>query len=195
MRNYNRILIALAILLSGLVLFPQVTLFGGTVNWQRFQGIYGDTVTVTRARYDDDDQELEVRATSSSSQATLSVYETSTGQFIGTLTDEGDEHRGEFNWPRDPGTITVRSSLGGHSTVLVQDGSGDPPTVTPSVTRTAAASPSPSVTPTGTAALTPTRTPTPTAEPTETTNPAVTVTPTTGAGERRLYLPIIYRRP
>ncbi|HEX8683386.1 MAG TPA: hypothetical protein VF707_13790, partial [Ardenticatenaceae bacterium] len=102
MRNYNRILIALAILLSGLVLFPQVTLLGGTVNWQRFQGIYGDTVTVTRARYDDDDQELEVRATSSSAQATLSVYETSTGQFIGTLTNEGDDHRGEFNWPRDP---------------------------------------------------------------------------------------------
>ncbi|HEX8430925.1 MAG TPA: hypothetical protein VF625_06535 [Longimicrobium sp.] len=183
MRNYNRILIALAILLSGLVLFPQVTLLGGTVNWQRFQGIYGDTVTVTRARYDDDDQELEVRATSSSAQATLSVYETSTGQFIGTLTNEGDEHRGEFQWPRDPGTITVRSSLGGHSTVLVQDGSGDPPTVTPSVTRAS------------TATLTPTRTPTSTVKPTESTSPTVTVTPTTGADARRLYLPVIYRRP
>ncbi|HEX8684148.1 MAG TPA: hypothetical protein VF707_17635, partial [Ardenticatenaceae bacterium] len=72
---------------------------------------------------------------------------------------------------------------GGHSTVLVQDGSDGPPTVTPSVT------------PTSTVILTPSRTRTPTVEPTETTSPTVTVTPTTGAGERRLYLPVIYRRP
>lgn len=133
MRQYSRVIIAFAILLSGLALVPQMSLLGGTVSWQRFIGGYGDVVFVERARYDDDDDLLEVRATSSSGeQATLSVYETSTNELIGTLTyDSGNEHRGEFSWPRNPEVVTVRSSLGGESTVLVAGDSGPPPTVVP----------------------------------------------------------------
>lgn len=160
MVKYGRILIAIAILLSGLALVPQAGIFAGVVRWQRFAGGYEDVVTITRARYREDDNELEVRAISSAGgQATLSVYRTSDNSFIGTLQFDGDDHRGEFNVNSDPGVITVRSSLGGESTVLVQDGSGVPPTVTPSITPTSppTETPTPSVTPGG-PTLTPTAT-------------------------------------
>lgn len=135
MKQYSRILIAIVILLSGLALIPQAGLFAGVVRWQRFAGGYEDVVTVTRARYRDN--ELEVRAISSSGGlATLTVYRTSDNAFIGTLQFEGDDHRGEFPLGSNPQVITVRSSLGGESTVLVQDGSGVPVTVTPSITPT-----------------------------------------------------------
>ncbi len=137
MARYNRIFIALAILLSGLALIPQAGFFAGVVRWQRFAGGYEDVITVTRARYRSDDNELEVRAISSAGGlATLSVYRTSDNAFIGTLQFEGSDHRGEFIISPNPQVITVRSSLGGESTVLVLDGSGVPPTVTPSVTVT-----------------------------------------------------------
>lgn len=135
MARYSRTLIALTILLSGLALIPQAGIFAGVVRWQRFAGGYEDVITVTRARYRDN--ELEVRAISSSGGlATLSVYRTSDNSFIGTLQFEGEDHRGEFNMGSNPQVITVRSSLGGESTVLVQSGSGVPVTVTPSITPT-----------------------------------------------------------
>lgn len=135
--KYGRILIALTILLSGLSLIPQAGIFAGVVHWQRFAGGYEDVVTVTRARYDSDNDELEVRAMSSAGgEATLSVYRTSDNFLIGTLNFEGEDHRGEFNISPNPEVITVRSSLGGESTVLVSEGSDPPPTVTPSVTPT-----------------------------------------------------------
>lgn len=161
MKRYSRILIALAILLSGLALIPQTDMFAGVVRWQRFAGGYEDVVTVTRARYRDN--ELEVRAISSSGgAATLTVYRTSDNAFIGTLTFEGDDHRGEFPLGSNPQVITVRSSLGGESTVLVQDGSGIPVTVTPSVTVTPGG---PTLTPTTTPII-PTSTATATQPPT-----------------------------
>jgi trimeric autotransporter adhesin len=76
-----------------------------------------DTVTIERARYHAGDQELEVRAESSNSSATLSVYVTATGEFIGTLDSNG---RGEFDWPANPENITVQSSLGGSATANVE---------------------------------------------------------------------------
>ncbi len=155
MKRFSRIFIALALLLSGLALIPQTDMFAGVVRWQRFAGGYEDVVTVTRARYQNG--ELEVRAISSSGGlATLTVYRTSDNAFIGTLTFEGDEHRGEFPLATNPQVITVRSSLGGESTVLVQGGSGIPITVTPSVTVTPGG---PTLTPTITP-MVPTVTPT-----------------------------------
>lgn len=217
MARYSRIFIALIILLSGLALIPQAGIFAGVVRWQRFAGGYEDVVTVTRARYRDG--ELEVRAISSSGGLpTLSVYRTGDNAFIGNLQWEGDDHRGEFNFSPNPQVITVHSSLGGESTVLVQNGSGVPVTVTPSITPTpgnptntptATSVPpttTPSVTPDG-PTLTPTSTevpPTvtpsvtpggPTLTPTATTvveEPTVTPTATTPSGNTStLYLPLV----
>ena len=177
MARYSRILIALTILLSGLALIPRTGIFAGVVRWQRFAGGYEDVVTVTRARYRDG--ELEARAISSSGGLpTLSVYRTSDNSFIGNLIydpSEGD-HRADFPLGSNPQVITVRSSLGGESTVLVQDDSGVPVTVTPSVTPTAG---NPTNTPTS---IPPTNTATPggpTLTPTASVTPGgPTLTPT-----------------
>jgi hypothetical protein len=181
MARYSRILIALTILLSGLALIPQAGIFAGVVRWQRFAGGYEDVVTVTRARYRDG--ELEARAISSSGGLpTLSVYRTSDNSFIGNLIfdpSEGD-HRADFPLGSNPQVITVRSSLGGESTVLVTDGSGVPVTVTPSITATPGAPTntptSTSVPPTQTATVTPGG---PTLTPTASVTPGgPTLTPT-----------------
>jgi hypothetical protein len=137
MARYGRIFMALTILLSGLALVPHAGLFAGVVRWQRFSGGYEDVVTVTRARYRDG--ELEMRAISSSGGLpTLSVYRTSTNELIGNLVWEADEgeHRGDFNLPGNPQVVTVRSTFGGESTVLVWDESDPPITVTPSASAT-----------------------------------------------------------
>jgi hypothetical protein len=76
----------------------------------------GDAVTITRAEYRADRQELHVRAESSASGATLTVYVTVTDAFIGTLDSGG---RGDFFWPTNPQSITVRSNLGGSATASV----------------------------------------------------------------------------
>ena len=146
MNRSTRLLIALVIFLSGLVLLPQVDLVAGIVNWQRFASGYEDTVVVTRARCESDDLELEVRAeTSAGGAATLTVYNANNNNFIGTLEYEGgNEHRGESTGSPCPQAITVVSTHGGHATVIVLPGSGTPPTVTPSVTPVV----TPSVTPT-----------------------------------------------
>jgi hypothetical protein len=77
-----------------------------------------DTVAIQLAEYADG--RLKVEATSSSSSATMKVHVTSTNALIGTLTnDGGGRYRGEFNWPSNPQSITVRSSLGGSTTRTV----------------------------------------------------------------------------
>lgn len=68
-----------------------------------------DTVSITRAEYDSDKRVLRVEASSSGSGATLRAHVSSTDQLIGTLSGG----RGEFSWPSNPVSITVRSSLGG----------------------------------------------------------------------------------
>ena len=71
-----------------------------------------DTVAIQRAEFSSG--RLRVEATSTSSNATLTVFVTSTNTRIGVLqNDGGGRYRGEFNWPSNPGNITVRSSLGG----------------------------------------------------------------------------------
>jgi hypothetical protein len=74
-----------------------------------------DTVTITRAEWSSG--RLRVEATSTSSTATLRVYVTSTDTLIGTLTnDGGGRYRGDLAWATNPGSITVKSSLGGSAT-------------------------------------------------------------------------------
>lgn len=173
-RQYSRVIVALSILLCGLALLSQIPLLAGAVSWQRFADAYDDSVVVTRAEWRGNDSELRVRATTSGgANAVLSVYETSTGQRIGVMGyQSGNEHRGEFAWPHNPGVITVRSSQGGEASVLV---TGDaPPTITseaPTPTRAAPTATATRATPTATG-VTPTAT---TVEPTAT---RMTPTPT-----------------
>jgi len=77
-----------------------------------------DTVAIQRAEYGSG--QLRVEATSSNSGAVLRCYVTSTNQLIGTLRNEGGgRYRSDFNWPTNPQSITVRSSLGGSATRTV----------------------------------------------------------------------------
>jgi hypothetical protein len=79
-----------------------------------------DTVSITRAEYESGNRRLRVEATSTRSTATLQVFVTSSGQRIGTLSnDGGGRFRGEFNWPVNPQNITVRSNFGGQATRAV----------------------------------------------------------------------------
>ena len=79
-----------------------------------------DTVTVKLAQYDTAKHVLSVEATSTSASATLTVAVTSTGQTIGTLTNSGGgTYKAQFNWPNNPMSVTIKSSLGGASTATV----------------------------------------------------------------------------
>src|ERR1041384_2468453 len=79
-----------------------------------------DTVRITRAEFDSGKRVLRVEATSTSSSATLRVFVTSTGQLLGTLSNNGGgQYRGELSVSTNPQNITVRSSLGGVATSSV----------------------------------------------------------------------------
>jgi hypothetical protein len=79
-----------------------------------------DTVSITRAEYESGNRRLRIEATSTRSTATLQVFVTSTNQLIGTLSnDGGGRYRGEFSWPVNPQSITVRSNFGGQATRTV----------------------------------------------------------------------------
>jgi hypothetical protein len=79
-----------------------------------------DTISITRAEYESGNRRLRVEATSTRATATLQVFVTSTGQLIGTLSNEGSgRFRGEFTWPVNPQSITVRSNFGGQATRTV----------------------------------------------------------------------------
>lgn len=71
-----------------------------------------DTVAIQLAEYRRSRRQLRVQATSTSASATLKVYVTSTGAFIGTLSNSGSgRYQGLFAWPSNPVKITVKSSL------------------------------------------------------------------------------------
>jgi hypothetical protein len=79
-----------------------------------------DTVRITRAEYDSDKRRLRVDATSTSSSATLQVFNTASGQLIGTLANSGGGRYGaQLNSSSNPRNITIRSSLGGTATGAV----------------------------------------------------------------------------
>jgi hypothetical protein len=78
-----------------------------------------DSVTVTRAEWTVASQSLRVEATGTAG-ATLKVYAGTSTLVIGTLTHTGGgRFSGQFAWGNNPGTITVRSSLGGSATTSV----------------------------------------------------------------------------
>jgi hypothetical protein len=78
-----------------------------------------DTVAISLAGYRLSSKKLSVKATSTNATATLRVYVTATGQFIGTLTNNGGVYSGLFKWPTNPQNITVKSNLGGSSSAIV----------------------------------------------------------------------------
>ena len=79
-----------------------------------------DTVRITRAEFESSKQTLRVEATSTSSNATLQVFVTATGQLLGTLSNNGGgQYRAELRVATNPQNITVRSSLGGVATASV----------------------------------------------------------------------------
>lgn len=83
-------------------------------------GSTADTVSITRAEYDGGKKQLRVEATSTSSSATLTVSVSSTGELIGTRNNNGGgKYSGQFTWPVNPQSITVKSSLGGFATKTV----------------------------------------------------------------------------
>ncbi|HEV2705302.1 MAG TPA: FG-GAP-like repeat-containing protein [Pyrinomonadaceae bacterium] len=76
-----------------------------------------DTVSITRAEYESSKRSLRVEATSTRSNATLQVFNTATGQLIGTLSNQGGgRYGGQFSVSSNPQNITVRSSFGGVAT-------------------------------------------------------------------------------
>jgi hypothetical protein len=79
-----------------------------------------DTVAVQRAEYDSGKRTLKVEASSSRSTATLSVYVTSSGQLLGTLSSNGGgKFSGQLSVATNPQNITVRSNGGGSATKAV----------------------------------------------------------------------------
>jgi len=79
-----------------------------------------DKVSITRAEYQTGNRRLRVEATSTRPDATLQVFVTSSGQLIGTLSNNGGgRFRGQFSWPVNPQRVTVKSNFGGQATRAV----------------------------------------------------------------------------
>lgn len=79
-----------------------------------------DTVTVKLAEYITSTKQLRVQATSTSASAVLRVYQTSTNNLIGKLTNlGGGKYSGQFPLATNPQNVTVKSSLGGSATKVV----------------------------------------------------------------------------
>lgn len=80
-----------------------------------------DRVSITQASYLTYYHYVYVRATSSSAAATLRVYNGQTGTLLGTLSNNGGgNYSGYVYAAAKPGSISVRSSLGGSATANVQ---------------------------------------------------------------------------
>ena len=79
-----------------------------------------DTVSITRAEYQTGNRRLRLEATSTRADAALQVFVTSTDQLIGTLANNGaGRFRGQFSWPVNPQSVTVKSNFGGQATRTV----------------------------------------------------------------------------
>jgi hypothetical protein len=84
-------------------------------------GATTDRVSINRAEYDSSKRQVRVEATSTSSNATLQVFVTASGELLGTLSNNGGgKYSGQLNSATNPGSITVRSSLGGSATSTVR---------------------------------------------------------------------------
>ncbi|MET0753293.1 MAG: hypothetical protein ABWZ66_07960, partial [Pyrinomonadaceae bacterium] len=79
-----------------------------------------DTVGISKAEYSASNRTMRVEASSNRTNATLQVFVTSSGQLIGTLSNNGGgKYSGQLNWSVNPQNVTVRSSLGGQATRAV----------------------------------------------------------------------------
>lgn len=79
-----------------------------------------DTIMIQRAEYQRSRGLLRINATSTEPTATLRVYVTTTGDFIGTLTNKDrGSFTGMLSWPTNPRNITLRSSFGGSAAKAV----------------------------------------------------------------------------
>jgi hypothetical protein len=93
---------------------------GGVTRTASLSVVPADTVKITLAEYDLARQVLKVQATSTSTTAALTVSVTSMAQVIGTLTNVGGgKSEGQFAWPVEPQSVTVKSSGGGSATRTV----------------------------------------------------------------------------
>ena len=71
-------------------------------------------------KYDSRRGRLTIDARSTVRSATLSVYVTLTGELIGTLSNKRNgRYQGQFSWPVNPESITIKSSHGGNATAAV----------------------------------------------------------------------------
>lgn len=104
---------------------PQTTVtisasYGGVLKTATLTVSPAETVAIKRAEYSRSNKRLRVEATSNKATATLRVFQTSTGELIGTLsTNGGGKYSGQFSWPTNPQNITVSSSLGGSASASV----------------------------------------------------------------------------
>lgn len=79
-----------------------------------------DTLRLSRAEFDSGKRNVRIEATSTSSNATLQVFNTSTGQLIGSLSNNGGgRYSAQLNASANPQSITIRSNLGGTVTGTV----------------------------------------------------------------------------
>ena len=78
------------------------------------------TVTITKAEYTVSQKQLQVQATSTSATDTMNVFVTSTGVFIGTMTNVGGgKYQLQIALATNPLNVTVISSLGGSASLNV----------------------------------------------------------------------------
>jgi hypothetical protein len=79
-----------------------------------------DTIKILRADYQQSRRILRVDATGSDPAANLRVFVTATGEFVGTLRNNGNgRYSASLAWPTNPVNVTVRSSLGGSASTAV----------------------------------------------------------------------------
>ena len=82
--------------------------------------VTADKVSVTRAEYDASKKQLRIEASSTSVSATLKAYTTSTGALLGPLANNGGgKYSATLSATTSPGSVTVKSSLGGSATRTV----------------------------------------------------------------------------
>ena len=102
---------------------PPNNVFGwGRVNiLAAVDSVMVDTVEITRAQYAISRSRLSVQATDTNTAAILTVSVTSTGEILGTMTNQGDgTYRAKFSGIANPLNIDVTSNLGGSATAMVR---------------------------------------------------------------------------
>lgn len=80
-----------------------------------------DTVAITKAQYAISRSQLTLLATDTNTAAVLTVSVTSTGEILGTMTNQGNgNYRAKIKGIANPQNVTVKSNLGGSATADVR---------------------------------------------------------------------------